>query len=436
MAPEFQVVHPHAAGIDIGSRQFFVSAKESHYEIFNTYTEGCYAVRDYLKAEGVTSVAMESTGVYWITLYDVLDSAGFEVYLVNGREAKNMPGRKSDIKDCQWLRQLHTYGLLRRSFIPDEAIRKLRSYVRLRRDNIRAQASQTNLIQKALTLMNIRLTEVINDVMGVSGKRMIEAILAGERNIDKIVSLCHETILSKKEDQVKKALEGNYKEEHMFALKQAYNTWMYYAGQIKECDYEMQKLLNERTQDLPPVENMQKRKPIRYNKPDIDNLPQMILKLTDGKDPVGIPGITDYSLLQLISEVGTDMSHWPNEKKFVSWLKLAPMSNQSGKINKRISAKRSNKASLIIRTIAQGIVTSKKIAMGAFARRIRAKRGSAVAIKAVARKIACYFYRVMTKGTAFVEKGIEMYELDQKERAKQHILKMAKKYNLNLSAGI
>lgn len=434
MGKSLEVVHPQAAGIDIGSRSFFVDAGEERIKIFGTYTEGCHQVRDYLKAQKVKTVAMESTGVYWVVLHAVLEEAGFEVYLVNGRDVKNVPGRKSDVKDCQWLRQLHSYGLLKKSFIPDAEIRQLRSYMRVRQDHIRSQATQSHLMQKALTLMNVRLTEAISDIMGASGSRMVAAILEGERDAMKLADLCEPSILKRKREQVVKALHGDYRREHLFALRQAHQTWHYYQQLILECDKEMEVLLLQATQGKEGPQSDARRKPIRYNKPDIDNLHEPLLKMTEGKDPIGIAGITDYSFLQIISEIGADMGAWETEKHFVSWLKLAPMRSTSGSMSKRVTAKRTNKASLIFRNIAQGLLTSKHLALGSFGRRIRAKRGSGVAIKAIARKIACYYYRVMTKGEAFVEQGIAHYEEILKERQKQYLEKMAVKLNMQLVA--
>lgn len=432
MSRKLKVVHPHAAGIDIGSRNFFVDAGDEKVKIFPTYTEGCHSLRDYLKTHKITTVAIESTGVYWVVLYAVLEEAGIEVYLVNGRDVKNVPGRKSDIKDCQWLRQLHTYGLLRKSFIPNESTRRLRNYMRLRQDHIRSQASQAHLMQKALTQMNIRLTEVISDIMGASGSRMITSILNGERDPEVLVELCTERILKTKRDQVLKALMGEYREEHLFALRQCHQTWHYYQTLIEECDKEVEKLLHQITKEKADVKIEGKRKPIRYNRPDIEELHQHLLKMTEGKDPIGIAGITDYTFLQIVSEVGVDMTAWKTEKHFVSWLKLAPMKNSSGNMNRRVTVKRTNKASLIFRNIAQGILTSKHLALGSFGRKVRAKRGSAVAIKAIARKIACYYYRVMTKEEGFVEKGIQWYEEHLKEKQKRYIEKMALKLNMQV----
>lgn len=432
MRKTLEIMNPDAAGIDIGSRNFFVDAGEEEIKVFPTYTEGCNAVRDYLLQRKIKTVAMESTGVYWVILHSVLEEAGLEVYLVNGRDAKNVPGRKSDVKDCQWLRQLHSYGLLRKSFIPDENIRTLRNYMRLRQDHIRATATQIRLMQKALTLMNIRLAEVISDITGASGMKMIEAILKGVRDPEELAAMCHQKILLNKKEVLLKSLEGTYREDHLFALEQAYKTWRHYNEMIVECDKMMEELLNKMSISRPEVEIKNKRKPVRYHPPQIKDLPKLLIKMTEGKDPTTIAGITDYSFLQIISEVGTDLSAWKTEKHFVSWLKLCPQRNSSGNMMKRVNIKHHNKASWIFRNIAQGMLSSKHIAIGSFARRIKSKRGSGVAIKAVARKLACYFYRVMTKGEGFVEKGIVMYEERYKEQKRRYLKRQAFLLNMQL----
>jgi transposase len=432
MKKTLEIMNPDAAGIDIGSRNFFVDAGEEEIKVFPTYTEGCNAVRDYLLQRKIKTVAMESTGVYWVILHSILEEAGLEVYLVNGRDAKNVPGRKSDVKDCQWLRQLHSYGLLRKSFIPDENIRTLRNYMRLRQDHIRATATQIRLMQKALTLMNIRLAEVISDITGASGIKMIEAILKGVRDPEELAAMCHQKILLNKKEVLLKSLEGTYREDHLFALEQAYKTWRHYNEMIVECDKVMEELLNKMSISKPEVEIKNKRKPVRYHPPQIKDLPKLLLKMTEGKDPTTIAGITDYSFLQIISEVGTDLSAWKTEKHFVSWLKLCPQRNSSGNMMKKVNVKHHNKASWIFRNIAQGMLSSKHIAIGSFARRIKSKRGSGIAIKAVARKLACYFYRVMTMGEGFVEKGIEMYEERYKEQKKRYLKRQAYLLNMQL----
>ena len=435
MSKALEAVHPNAAGIDVGSRSFYVSAIADEVKVFPTYTEGCYALRDYLLGLGITTVAMESTGVYWIVIHGILELAGIEVFLVNGRDVKNVPGRKSDVKDCQWLAQLHRYGLLKKSFIPDETTRMLRSFMRLRQDHIRAQATQTHLMQKALTQMNLRLPEVITDIMGVSGSKIISSILEGERNPEVLSGFCHGSILKTKRELVIKALQGEYRSEQLFALRQAHETWHYYQKMITECDKEVEKLLQQATKDKDEPaasEHKPKPKPVRYNRPQIEDLHSPLLKMTEGKDPTSIAGITDYSLLQIISETGVDMGAWKTEKHFVSWLKLAPVKSSSGMVSKRLNVKRSNKASQIFRNLAQSILGSKHLALGSFGRRIRARRGSGVAIKAIARKIATYYYRVMTKGEEFVEKGIALYEHQQKEQQRRYVERMALKMNMLL----
>lgn len=435
MKNRFEIIHPDAAGIDIGSRQFFVDAGDETIRIFGTFTADCESLRDYLLSRRITTVAMESTGVYWIILYSVLEEAGIEVYLVNGRDVKNLPGRKSDVKDCQWLRQLHSCGLLRKSFIPDDSVRILRSYLRLRQDHIRATATQTHLMQKALTQMNIRLAEVINDVTGVSGMRMIRAIVSGERAPAALLELCVSQIRSTKAEQILKALQGHYRPEHLFALAQALKTWDHYNILIADCD----KLIEDHLQamaagkpDLDADKQPGKRKPIRYHKPDIEDLATPLLKLNGGNDPTGIAGITDYSFLQITAEVGTDLSRWPTVKHFTSWLKLAPMRAQSGKISKRITMKRHNAAGQLFRQLGQGILTSRHLALGSFGRRIRAKRGSGVAIKAIGRKIAEAYYRVMTLGSEFVEQGIVAYEKQIANDQLTRLARLARKHNLQL----
>lgn len=280
--------------------------------------------------------------------------------------------------------------------------------------------------------MNIRLAEVISDITGASGLRILEAIVSGERSPKTLLELCVSQLKEKKGDLILKSLQGHYRSEHLFALRQALNTWHYYNTLINECDKEVECQLEVMTQDQDDINTDSPRKAIRYNKPDIKNLHQPLLKLSEGKDPINIAGITDYSFLQIMSEVGTDMSPWPTEKHFTSWLKVAPMKASSGKMSKRITVKRHNNAGQLFRNLAQGILTSKHLALGSFGRRIRARRGSGVAIKAIARKIATYYYRVMTKGSEFVEKGIQQYEQHLKELQLKQLNKLALKHNLQL----
>jgi transposase len=235
----------NAAGIDIGAKKIFVSVEGDQVQSFDTFTEDFYLARDYLLSKGITTVAMEATGIYWIILYEILESAGMDVWLVDGRQTKQVPGRKTDVKDCQWIQQLHTYGLLNRCFVPNEQVKEIRSYNRMREDHIRTASMHVNHMQKALTEMNIRLKEVLSQIHGASGLSIIKAILDGERNSEKLLKLCHKTVRDKKGDLVLKALEGHYTEAGLFALLQAYQGYLFYQDQISECDKKVQKVMEE-----------------------------------------------------------------------------------------------------------------------------------------------------------------------------------------------
>jgi transposase len=430
---KLQVINEHAAGIDIGSRQIFVSVPNKEVKSFNTFTSSFNNAITYLKENNINSVAMESTGVYWVTLYDMLDQAGFEVCLVKSTMVKNVPGRKTDVADCQWIQQLHSYGLLRASFIPDDNTRKIRSYVRLRRTNIRLGADNIQRAQKALDLMNIKLHFVINQINGVSGMRIIKAILNGERDPLKLVDLCDIQILKKKKELVIESLYGNFREEQLFALKQAIEAYEFYQKQALDCDKQIESLLNDLTLNIPSPELIKKPKPIRHNKPQIENLHSSLMKLTHGNDPSQITGMTDSTLLQIISEVGTDMSRWPTVKHFTSWLGLAPNSHQSGITNKKKLFRHNSIAGQIFRISAQTLVLSKYNALGAFYRRLQAKKGKLTAMKATARKLAVIYYNVMTKGVEYVEYGINNYEQKIKEQRIKYLQKQAVRYGFSLT---
>ena len=419
-------IHPHAAGIDIGSEKVFIGIEEKPVKSFNTFTESfCEAVQ-YLKEHGIQTVAMEATGVYWVVLYEMLEENGIEVYVVNPSQLRYVPGRKSDVQDCQWLQQLHSVGLLNKSFIPTETIRQLRSYVRLREDHIQMSATHVLHMQKALTLMNIRLHQVISQIQGISGLRIIEAILKGEHDPQKLVLLCDKQIQKKKSGDVIASLKGNYKKEHLFALGQAYDCWKFYQDKITECDQQIDNLLQQTNQEKKIPANIGKGKAIRHHKPHIEDFRTKMMTLTEGKDPTVLPGITDYTIMQIIAEVGLDLSRWPTERHFTSWLGLAPKRNKTGKTIRNI------KAGQIFRETAQSLLKSKNIALGAFGRRLRSRKGPMIAVKAMARKLAAMFHRYMTKGIEYVEKGIEQYELQYQRTMMKLIQKKAKEFNLQL----
>lgn len=429
-------IREHAAGIDIGAKKVFVSVEGQEVRCFLTFTEDLEKSRDYLLEHGIETVAMEATGVYWNILYDMLEEAGIDVWLVDGRQTKQVPGRKTDVKDCQWIQQLHSYGLLNRCFVAESDIKELRIYQRLREDHIRSSSMHINHMQKALTEMNIRLTEVLNQIHGTSGLAIIEAILKGERDKEKLLKLCHISIIKNKKNEVLKSLNGRYTKSGLFALKQAYDSYCFYQQQIKQCDQMLQEVLKKMSDHKPEQNINGRRKPIRHNKPDIDNLGSIMMKIFDGKDATSLSGITDYTWMQLLSETGTDLSRWSSDKRYTSWLGLAPGQHNSGKMKKNRRKSGRPKAGQIFRQIAQSLLTSKHIALGAFGRRLSSRKGSPVAIKSVARKLAAMYWRIMVKGFDYVEKGIKQYEEQLKAQKQRSLFRLAKEFNMQLSYNV
>ena len=422
------VLDEKAAFVDVGSEQMHVSIAGGPPEVFGTVTAQLHALRDWLLARGVRSVAMEATGAYWLPLYGVLESAGLAVVMVNGRQTKNLPGRKTDMQDCQWGATLHAHGLLRAGFVPPAHIRRLQDYVRLRADHISRAASHVQHMQKALERMNIKLHDVISSLCGASGLAVVRAILAGERAPERLLALCDPQIQRAKGDRVKEALRGTWAEEHLFALRQALQSWEHYQGQIAECDRQIAQLLpgpdgpND-AGGAPALLTPRKRPGV--NAPDIPQLRSFLAQLCEGRDLTVLPAHTEYSVLQLVSEVGTELDRWPTEKHFTSWLGLAPGSRQSGK--RRGNAKRQrNRAGRLFCVMARSLVRSKDIALGGFYRRMAARRGGLVANIALARKLALLFWRVMVKGLDYVEEGLARYEakvLETKQRALRRLAK-------------
>lgn len=429
---KLSVVNNNTAGIDIGSRKIFIAIADKPVVSFGTFTDDFIQCVSYLKENNISSVAMEATGVYWISLYDLLDQSGLEVFLVKPSQAKAIPGRKTDVADCQWIQQLHSYGLLRSSFIPPQHIRTLRSFVRQRRVNLQVASDHIRRAHKALELMNIKLQNVITQINGKSGMAVLNAIIAGNHNPENLAALCEDSILKKKKEKVILSLKGNYSNENIFLLKQAVEAYMFYMRQVDECDKEIDKHLSLLTQDLPSPQKINKPKAIRHHRPNIQDLHVKLVKLTGGKDPSQITGLTDSTMLQIISEVGTDLSRFPTEKHFTSWLGLAPNSHQSGLTNKKKKFKRHTSAGQIFRLAAQAIAQSKNLALTSFYHRMKSRKGSLGAIKATARKIAVIFYNVMTKGIDFVEEGIKLYEQKIKERQLKYLNKQAKRFGLAL----
>ena len=422
-----QVVDEHAAFVDVGSESLHASIAGGPPEVFGTMTVELHRLRDWFKERQVHSVAMEATGVYWLPLYSVLENAGFQTCMVNGKQTRNVPGRKTDMQDCQWGATLHAHGLLRAGFVPPAEVRRLQDYVRLRGDHIANAAGCIQLQQKALERMNVKLHDVISSLAGVSGQRVIEAILAGERDPDRLLSLCDQSIQKKKAQRVKESLRGTWQEEHVFALRQAVETWKHYQGQIAACDRQIETVL----QALSGPGVAGGAKPARalrqpgINAPSIEKLHELLVRWCGGKDLTALPAHTDYSWLQLLAEVGTDLSKWPTEKHFCAWTGLSPGSVQSGKYRGSVGRKR-NRAGRIFCVMARSLAQSKDMALGGFFRRMRARKGGLVAIGSLARKLAALFWRLMVKGVSYVEEGLAKYEQRVLETRQKALQRMAK----------
>lgn len=431
--PCLPVLDPTAAAIDVGSEQLHVSIAGGPPKVFGTTTGELHGLRDYLRAQGVRTVAMEATGIYWLCPYEVLEQAGLAVVVVNGKYVKNLPGRKTDMSDCQWQATLHAHGLLKPGFVPPEHIRRLQDYLRLRTDHIVMAGSHEQHMQKALERMNLKIHDVISNLTGVSGLKMVAAIVAGERQPAALLALCDPQIQRHKAGRLRAALEGTWKAEHLFALRQAYELWQFYQQKIAECDQAIQEVLQavagpeDPKNPAPPAS---KRSGI--NAPHIPGLHGLLCRLCGGKDPTQLPGVADYVWLQLLGEVGTELDkNWRTEKHFTAWLGLAPGSRQSGQ--RRGSQRRSrNRAGRLFCVIARSVGRSVDKALGGFYRRLKGRRGGLVANLALARKLAELFWRLMVHGVQYVEQGLKQYEAKVAQTERRLLQKLAQKYNLVL----
>ena len=336
--PGLDVVHPNSAGIDVGNSEHYVAIAPNKsaepVRRFGCFTADLRDLAQFLKAHGIVTVVMQSTGVYWIPLYDVLEEAGFEVYLVNARDTKNLPGRKSDVQESQWLLKLHTYGLLRNSFRPTSVIRVLRTYWRQRAEHIHTATECVQRMQKALTQMNLQLANVITDIMGLTGQKILRAVLAGERDADKLAKLKHSRIQASHEEVVA-SLTGNWRSELLFALRQEMDRYDFCQRQIVECDQEIEQHLNtlpSRPQETAtpdqPAMPPKKRKKAPGNSPKF-GLAEELARIA-GVDFTRIDGISVMTAQTIISEVGLDMERWKTEAHFASWLGLCPYNAVSG----------------------------------------------------------------------------------------------------------
>src|SRR3972149_6025174 len=421
-------IKPHAAGIDIGSEEVYVAVPPDRdaesVRSFPTFTADLRRLAEWLKACRIETVAMEATGVYWIPLYELLEEEGFEVCLVNARHLKNVSGRKTDVLDCQWIQQLHTYGLLNPSFRPPEQIVAIRSLVRHREMLVQYRSAHIQHMQKALTLMNVRLTSGLSDLSGGTGLKIIRSILAGERNPHHLAAL-REPGCKKSEAEIAKSLEGHYKREHLFALKQALELYDFYDRQLRECDAELEAMYQqfdppEDPGTPPPAPRQAKR---RKNQAHFDLAPALY-RMT-GMDLTQIDGLDALTVQKVLSETGTDMSKWPTVKHFASWLRLCPNNKiTGGKVIQTGVQPTQNRASTALR-VAAASLRRRESALGAYYRRMRARHGAPSAITATAHKLARIIYFMLKDRKSYHDCGADYYEQQYRTRVLRNINRQA-----------
>jgi len=429
------MVHPNAAAIDIGATMHMaaVGADRTSDPVrnFGTFTGDLRRLADWFAECGVKTVVMESTSVYWIPIFELLDERGFEVFLVNARDAKHVPGRKTDVSDAQWLQRLHSYGLLRASFRPKGEIAELRAYLRQRERLLDTAASQIQHMQKAMTEMNLQLHHVVADITGATGMRIIRAIISGERNPSVLASMrdkrCHSSV-----ETIEKALTGHYRAEHLFVLEQAVALYDVYQQKVAACDVQIESVMNALSsvrsrQEGATADRSVSPKPHRNrtaNEPAFDIGGSLHTLL--GKDLTRIDGVGPYLALKLVSECGDDLSAWPSAKHFTSWLSLAPNNKISGGKVLSSRTKRSGSRVASLLRLAAVSVGRTETALGAFYRRLSSRVGKAKAITATARKIAVLFYNAMRHGMNYVDPGASYYETRYRERVVKNLHRRAK----------
>lgn len=427
-------IKPNAAGIDIGSRSHFVAVPtdrdaESVKE-FGFFTEDLHKLCQWLKKCSITTVAMEATGSYWIPLYDILVSHGFEVYVVNARNIKNVTGRKTDVQDCQWIQQLHSYGLLRASFIPDTLTAQLRHLMRYRDNLLKQAAKQLQLIQKFLVEMNIQLLNAVSDIAGDTAMKIVRAICAGERDAKKLASYRDSRCKHPKE-VIEKSLLGNYKTEVLFSLKLALDTYDHYQSQINSCNKEIENKTREFTDQSNGQKVTKHKREAKRNNLGFD-AQTSLLKMV-GVNLLDIPGMNSKTALTVVSEIGPDVNKWKNSKQFSSWLGLAPNNKISG--GKKLSSRTinsSNKVKYALRMASLALERS-STALGAFFRRMKARLGAPKAITAAAHKLAVIIYQMIKTKKPYEDNGPLYFEKAYKDRAEHRLKRLAKALGYELS---
>lgn len=434
---DLKQVNAGAAAIDIGSTMHMAAVSPEHSDVpvrsFGTFTQDLHELAEWFTACGVTSVAMESTGVYWIPAYEILEQHGFHVVLVNARYAKNVPGRKTDVGDASWLQQLHAYGLLRGSFRPDGEIAKLRAYLRQRERLVEYAAAHIQHMQKALMEMNLQLHHVVSDITGATGMQIIRAIVAGERDPDVLAAFrdvrCHSPI-----ETIRAALVGNDREEHIFALAQSLQLYDFYQARMLDCDHKLEAVMAELAANDDKVVGDPPRartKTKQVNTPSFDVRAALYGML--GLDLTQIHGLGPQLALKLVGECGTDLKAWPSAKHFTSWLCLAPGNKISGgRVLSSRTRRSSSRAAALLRLAATTIGRS-DTALGAFYRRLAARAGKAKAVTATARKIAVLFYNALRHGMSYKDPGAAHYEERYRSRVLGNLQRRAKAFGFVLS---
>jgi transposase len=432
-------LNAHAAGIDVGGTSHFVAVPADRDSTpvreFRTFTGDLYRLAAWLTACGIETVAMESTGVYWIPLFQVLEARGFTVKLVDAHQLKQAPGRKSDVLDCQWLQQLHSFGLLTGAFRPEEQICVLRSSLRQRAMLAQYAGQHVQHLQKALVQMNLQLQVVLEDITGATGRKIIRAVLAGERDPHKLAALRHGKC-KHSEATIAAALQGDWRAEHLFALEQAVELVEHYQAKIAACDARIQAHLQQfpdRGGDEPPPAGPPAPGPKpRADRHDLSFDATAELYRISGVDLTAVPGLQAHTVLKVLSEIGLDMTRWPSAKHFGSWLGLAPNNRVSGgKILSRRTKPTANRAAAALRVAAQSLHRSKS-ALGAFLRRKAAHLGMPKAITATAYKLARIIFSLLSSGHAYVEPGQDAYERAHKHRVVRSLSKRANDLGFDL----
>ena len=430
------VIHPHAAGVDIGAEFHVVAvppdADAEPVRTFQSFTGDLHRMSDWLKTCHITTIAMESTGVYWLPAFEILEAAGFNVILVNARDAKNVPGRKTDVNDAQWLQKLHSFGLLRASFRPEHDISVLRSYLRQRERLTEYRAAHIQHMQKALMQMNVQLHHAVSDITGVTGLSIVRAIVSGER--DPSVLIQYRDVRCKKTPEVlQQALTGNWQPEHLFALEQSVAFFDFYQEKIRECDDQIETSLlqlstgTEEPEGVLPSARHRTKQP---NQLSFDVRP-LLWKIT-GADLTQIHGFGPYLALKFVAECGTDMNRWPDASHFTSWLCLSPGNKISG--GKVLSSKTRRSSSRIAAALRLAATTIGRsdTALGAFYRRLSSRIGKAKAVTATARKLAILFYNALKYGHKYVDPGADYYEERYRNRVLDGLKRRAKSLGYSL----